>query len=463
MTAEPCNGPTARFSEALDACFSYFDFQIAGQEIDAYRKIPLLTGLSGGPDSTALALLAEQYARENDIAHQAVIVDHGLRNDSAIEASCVAERMRLFGINTVVKRIESTAPIRGVQSWARDHRYAILTLAARELGAALLLAHHEADQAETVFMRLSKGSGLAGLCGMAVARRFADILVLRPLLGWRPEELLAVCHDFSCIFESDPSNQDRRFERVRVRRSLATLSGRGQDLAGNFIRLSKAALIICREVDAVLEDRLDLPKLLAEGCATFSISAFDPLPDLLWRRVIGKTILAVGGGDYLPSQASFSRLRTRLKAGTPSTLGGCRFTLADDKEICWITHELGRIPPQAEIRASVPIVFANIWHLISPVDGHVRMLGNSASPSQWDAFPHFVRQSLPTIETLDGRVLHPHFLNKEGTTPFVGSATAMFLALEEACGPAKQSENGRSAALNTTTLTASVKDGIKRE
>lgn len=430
MTVEPSIGHTERFSKALDECFACFDLQNAGQRTNAKGKSPLLTGLSGGPDSTALALLAEKYARQNNISHQAVIVDHGLRNDSAIEARRVAERMQFFGINTVVRRVESAAPMRGLQSWARDHRYAILTSAARDLGAVILLAHHEADQAETVFMRLSKGSGLGGLCGIAVARRFSDILVLRPLLGWRPEELLAVCNDFCCTFESDPSNQDCRFERVRVRQSLATLSKRGQDLAADFIRLSSAALTICREVDIALKDQLELPKLLAEGCATFSIAALDRLPDMLWRRVVGKTILAVGGGDYLPSEVSFSRLRTRLKSGAPSTLGSCRFTLTQEGALCWITHELGRVPPHAEIRASVPLVFANIWCLLSPVDGHVRMLGDSASPPQWDAFPHFVRRTLPIIETLDGRVLHPHFTHTDKTALYGGSAIATFLALE---------------------------------
>ena len=434
VTAEPDRKLTARFTASLEvglACFDLYDeAQVAGRDGGTNGRGHLLTALSGGPDSMALALLAEHYARKRNILHQAVIVDHGLRHDSAIEASRVAGRMQDFGIDTVVRRVDAIPPKGGIQNWARNHRYAILTSLARKKNAALLLAHHKADQAETVFMRLSRGSGLGGLGGMQVARYLADIPILRPLLEWGPQELLAVCRDFDCAFECDPSNHDDRFERVKVRQTLAALDDSGQDFAAGLVRLSRAARLICQEVDDALRDQLELPKLFAEGYANIVLTALRRLPDVLWRRVVGEVVLAVGGGDYLPSQAAFSRLRSRLETGALATLGGCRFTLADGGRLCWLTNEPGRTPPRAEISASVPLIFAGVWRLVSPVAGHVRMLGDTATPPQWSVLPYVVRQSLPIIETLDGRVLYPHLTSKDYSDAVTGDATATFLALE---------------------------------
>ena len=179
MTAEPDSRQTIRFATALEAGLACFNgpagVRGVGQQAVADSKRPLLTAFSGGPDSTALVLLAEQYARQRGISHQAILIDHGLRPDSADEASRVATRMRHFGIDIAIRRVDAVAPKGGIQSWARDQRYAILTSIARETGAVLLLAHHEADQAETVFMRLSRGSGLGGLGGMGSTRCLADI------------------------------------------------------------------------------------------------------------------------------------------------------------------------------------------------------------------------------------------------------------------------------------------------
>ena len=195
MTAEPNTRQTVRFATALEVGLACFAGPVGvsgdGQQTMENRKRPLLTAFSGGPDSTALVLLAEQYARQRGVSHQVVLIDHGLRNDSADEASRVATRMRHFGIDIAIRRLEAIAPKGGIQNWARLQRYAILTSIARKTGAVLLLAHHKADQVETVFMRLSHGSGLGGLGGMEPICCFADVPVLRPLLKWRPDELMA--------------------------------------------------------------------------------------------------------------------------------------------------------------------------------------------------------------------------------------------------------------------------------
>ena len=131
MTAESDSRQQLRFAKTLEAGFAYFDglagVPTADQQAAADRKRLLLTACSGGPDSTALVLLAEQYARQRGISHQAVLIDHGLRPDSADEASRVAARMLHYGIDIAIRRVDAIAPKGGIQNWARDQRYAILT------------------------------------------------------------------------------------------------------------------------------------------------------------------------------------------------------------------------------------------------------------------------------------------------------------------------------------------------
>ena len=141
-----------------------------------------ITALSGGPDSTALACLADLYARSHGKDHQAVIVNHNIRPDAANEAVRVSQRMKNRAIASQILTIEDNPPETGVQAWARHQRFASLTKLARQQGAVVLVAHHQADQAETVLMRLAHGSGVVGLAGMhgltvrdavLVARRWA--------------------------------------------------------------------------------------------------------------------------------------------------------------------------------------------------------------------------------------------------------------------------------------------------
>ena len=195
-----------------------------------------VTALSGGPDSTALALLTQRYADAAGKHHHAVIVDHGLRDGSGNEAERVQTRLRRFGIASDIIQITEPRPTAGLQEWARTNRHHALLSAARQKKAALLFAHHASDQAETVAMRLLKSSGLNGLGGIACHRMQHDVVVARPVLGWMPDQLKAVCHHLDCDFEIDPSNQNHQFERVRIRKFLADLDR--QDRAISDVALS---------------------------------------------------------------------------------------------------------------------------------------------------------------------------------------------------------------------------------
>ena len=188
------------------------------------RAQPLFTALSGGPDSSALALLAADFAARHGHRHTALIIDHGIRQDSAAEARRVCRRMQDRGIEAEILTVDADAPATGLQAWARAARYALLLARARQDGGCLLFGHHADDQAETVMMRLQHGSGLAGLAGMRPAVTRSGVDLLRPLLGIARSRLVAHCRAQGLVTEQDPSNADRRFERVRTRATLAAMA-----------------------------------------------------------------------------------------------------------------------------------------------------------------------------------------------------------------------------------------------
>ena len=177
--------------------------------------------VSGGPDSLALLLLA---AAARPGAIEAATVDHALRPDSVDEAEMVAALCKKLGVPHATLTAEwKEKPETAIQERARMERYRLLArwLADRGL-SALLTAHHLDDQAETLLMRLNRGSGVRGLAGM---RLVAPIpggkgRLLRPLLAWRRSDLEEICRKAELTPSDDPSNADEQFERVRVRKGL---------------------------------------------------------------------------------------------------------------------------------------------------------------------------------------------------------------------------------------------------
>jgi len=177
--------------------------------------------VSGGPDSLALLLLAAA-ARPGLV--EAASVDHALRPKSRAETEMVADLCRQLSVAHEIITIEwEEPPTTAIQERAREARYAALGdwIEKRGLGA-LATAHHADDQAETLVMRLNRGSGVRGLAGMRTVATVpgSAIPLLRPLLGWRRAELEAICAAAGLTPATDPSNVDERFERVRVRDGL---------------------------------------------------------------------------------------------------------------------------------------------------------------------------------------------------------------------------------------------------
>ncbi|MEO6093692.1 MAG: tRNA lysidine(34) synthetase TilS [Novosphingobium sp.] len=175
--------------------------------------------VSGGPDSTALLLIAAA-ALPGEV--DAASVDHGLRGSSAEECETVACLCAELGVPHEVLRV--TVAAGNLQAQARRARYQALAGWIEERGlAALATAHHADDQAETLLLRLNRASGVAGLAGTR-ARGLVpgtSIPLLRPLLGWRRTELAAIVEAAGIAAAQDPANADDRFDRARMRKAIA--------------------------------------------------------------------------------------------------------------------------------------------------------------------------------------------------------------------------------------------------
>jgi len=265
--------------------------------------------VSGGPDSLALLLLA--HAAYPGRVHAAT-VDHGLRPEGAAEAAFVAAicGSRDIPHATLPARMTETS---NIQAAARAHRYALLTQWIGEIDAPFVAtAHHLDDQAETLVMRLARGAGLAGLSGI----RAVNAPIVRPLLGWRREELAALVVEAGISPITDPSNADERFDRVRVRRHLAEAAW----LDPRSLARSAGALEQASEAMDWMVERLRAERV--EGTpAGFTLDAAD-LPAELQRRLLLSILGAMGRPS--PRGEEVARLLATLGAGGMATLAGVK-------------------------------------------------------------------------------------------------------------------------------------------
>ena len=275
MLAEGADGPVT--AEAFAAAFAALESAKC-----------LLLAVSGGPDSTALAILAARWSKApNRPRIEVATVDHALRPQSGQEARAVDELCRQLGLKHHLLRWIGEKPKTRIQERARDARYALLRQCGLDIGAeAIVTAHHADDQAETVLFRLLRGSGIAGLRGMERCVDLAGVRLARPLLGMRKAALVATCHDAGRAFALDASNEDPRFARPRLRALLRAFAPEGLTTA-TLTRLARRAA----QADDALARCAAASDARLAGAA--NASAFLAEPPEIVRRVLARRICEV--------------------------------------------------------------------------------------------------------------------------------------------------------------------------
>ena len=293
--------------------------------------------MSGGPDSLGLLLLA---AASRPGAVEAATVDHGLRAESRAEAEMVARVCERLSVPHAVLSLSLKPPNSNLQAWARKARYGLLEQWARERGlGAIATAHHVDDQAETLLMRVARGSGVAGLAGVH-RKRFipggnrGGIAVVRPLLDWRRAELRRIVEDCGLQPVQDPSNEDERFDRSRVRSLLQKVDwldpNRLASVAGH-----------ARDCEEALDwaARQEMERRLQRDGNSMSL---DPqgLPRELKRRMLVGAI-AMLTGETPPGPKLIAAMET-LESGGTTTLAGLKL----EGGTCW---RLSPAPPRKRL------------------------------------------------------------------------------------------------------------------
>jgi tRNA(Ile)-lysidine synthase len=224
----------------------------------------------------------------------AVTVDHGLRKEAAQEARVVKKLAARLRIPHATLRWSGAKPLRGVPAGAREARYALLARAARKSGAVYILtAHTRDDQAETFMMRLSRGSGLAGLAAMARRSVRGDVAIVRPFLDVPKARLIATLDKAKIAFVDDPTNRDEAFARPRWRRLMLELAKEGVD-ARKIVRLT-ARLARANAALEQVTDRAEQALVQRDGKRqTLGVDVFLSLPDEIRLRLLQRAINRVG-------------------------------------------------------------------------------------------------------------------------------------------------------------------------
>lgn len=280
--------------------------------------------VSGGSDSLALLFLAAAV-RPGEI--EAATVDHGLRDGSADEAKMVAGLCEDLGVPHSILPLQwKTKPTTAIQEMARIRRYGALADWARARSIKVIMTgHHADDQAETFLMRLRRGAGVNGLAGMRFSVKVpgSDEALVRPLLGWRRDELEKICALAGVTPAEDPSNADERFERVRIRKLLGGIS----DVLGP--RAVAASAIHLADADRALDWAANREWARAAKVEDGTIT-LDPsqLPREIKRRLMLRAInmLATEGRRSAIRGRQADRLMRGLSGGAVATVKGVKCT-----------------------------------------------------------------------------------------------------------------------------------------
>lgn len=375
---------------------------------DAGRVIG--AAISGGGDSMALLAMAERAGLDL----HAVTVDHGLRPEAAAEADLVARFCHDTGIRHEILPLTRLAAGPNLAARARTARYdALIDWAGKQDARMILLGHTRDDQAETVLIRLARGSGADGLAAMAQARHWRGIHWLRPLLGLDRAELRDWLRINRIGWIDDPTNEDLAYDRSRIRLALDDLGALGLTRA----RLASTARTMARQ-RAVLEAAgADLARVAVRNGALGEVY-LDPSPLAAALadtalRVLANALITVSGTPYRPRLGSLEALLAAVTGpgfrGT--TLAGC-IVAVHGTEIA-VCREPAAVPPAPlltglqswderwEIGVPAP---EGLWVAPLGEDGLQRTTAELrrsglTPPTAWSTAPRVARRAVPAIYT----------------------------------------------------------------
>jgi tRNA(Ile)-lysidine synthase len=303
---------------------SLAEFTARLDRLASFETAPFVAvAVSGGPDSLALAILADRWARRRCGTICALSVDHRLRPESAAELSRVSGWMATRSIRHEILAWQGEKPRTRLQEAARTARYRLLGEWCGTQGCLhLLTAHHRDDQVETHLLRRDARSGRDGLAGMPAMRELDGWRILRPLLDVPKVRLAATLAVEGQPFIADPSNRNPVFARTRLREPATAVDR--EAIAAEIRALGRERVLRERARDALLAAAVSLhPAGFAVLDPALLLSA---LPELA-ERALSSLVLALGGGAYPPRRRAVAHMLRVLGGAARGgyVLGGFRF------------------------------------------------------------------------------------------------------------------------------------------
>jgi tRNA(Ile)-lysidine synthase len=278
-------------------------------------------GVSGGSDSTALLILLARWGQQHDVEVLAATVDHGLRVEAAAEAQKVAKLCRELKIDHQTLHWQDWEGKGNLQDQARQARRDLLGIWARDHQvSAIALGHTQDDQAETVLMRLVRGSGVDGLAGMARSSLYGGLRYFRPLLGVRRQRLRDILTDKAIAWSDDPSNDDTQFDRIKIRKLMAELAVSTQGLAETAERMQEARSFLEAQTFNLAQGIATVTKA---GDVKIDLAQFSKQPLEMRQRLLAHSLKWVASSPYRPRLEGLQRLLAAIEVGQKSTLLGC--------------------------------------------------------------------------------------------------------------------------------------------
>ena len=349
--------------------------------------------------------LAARWAKSLKISPKidVLIVDHGFRATSGDEARQVAGWAKALGLKAHILGSTSPKPVSGLQQKARRLRYRLMADWCGKAGAEVLVtAHTQEDQAETLLMRLARGSGVIGLGAMAAEGVIEGRLpIARPFLGISRSRLRATLGAAGHPRIEDPSNENTQFERVRMRKMMPKLAEIGltsEALARSAKRLGRAAQPLLRSSEALFAQAIELRP---QAYALVDLEKFHGAEAEIRILALQQLLKILGGSNDMAQLSEIERLEDWIIAGTGQarTLAGCR--IARRSKVLVVGREPGRI-------ASDPLILPSsggvVWDGRFRVEWGKRPKGSMIVPAalvpgvdRIKELPAFVQAGLPAI------------------------------------------------------------------
>ncbi len=289
-------------------------------------KKKVIVAVSGGPDSLALSFLTKIYSLKKSLHVKYFLVDHRLRKNSTSEARSVQKLLKNFSINLNILTWRGSKPQKNIQSISRDKRYELLIDIANKLKIKdILLGHHLDDLYENFFIRILRGSGLNGLVSLDRETQRDKVNLIRPLLELNKNDLIYLCNYVFGSYVNDPSNENDKFKRVKVRNFIKQLSSEGLDKEKLFLTVKNLKLAnenIKHYVSENLEKNLTVSS--NKNNAILKKNFFSNSNEVIFRSFT--EVLKIVGKKYHPVRGKKIEkiLQTiKVKKSFQSTLGGC--------------------------------------------------------------------------------------------------------------------------------------------